>query len=324
MYADIHSHLGASCSAHFMWEMAHRQGIKLDHKDYWKFLQDFNTPPNIDHEKYLQKFPLTQKIQSSPDAVGQSMFEAFSNNYRNSKVTYLEIRLNPLLRNKEGLYDVDFMILKACTALKKVKLAYPIDGGIILETDRKFSSKKSEIIAKKAVEFKEMGIVGFDMSGSYYKDPTFDFAPHAKAFDIAKKGGLGITVHAGELPGTQQEIWDAIKYCQADRIGHGIQIEDKGLIQILREDNICLELCPTGNITTGVIPDWPTYLKKVIMLHEAGVPLTLNSDGAEFLQSYVKDEFEKLIELSHEIEIYDMFETIRENGFKYGFKQTDK
>lgn len=318
-YTDLHVHLGATSSPHYLWELAHRQGINLENKNYWDFVDNMLVPSHIDHEKYLRRFDLTQLIGSSPDAVAQTVFNAFSEAYRKSNITLMEIRFNPMLRNISGKYDLDNLILKACSAVKKAMLVYPIVGGIIIETDRKFSAEQSMILAHKAVEFKNMGVVGFDISGSYYKDPTFNFDPHIKAFEYVKKNGLGVTVHAGELPDTEYEIKDVLDKIQPDRIGHGIHcVEDDTIMDAIKERGISLEVCPSSNVTTSAVESKGHMFKIINRLLEYDVKFTINSDGPEFLRSYTKDEFDKHIRLHELISNSDIYK-IRMNGFTESF-----
>jgi len=297
---DLHLHLGASVSPHFLWEIAHEQGISLPQKNYWQFLNYFKIKKTTS-DKYLRSFDknispfvLTQKIQSSPYAVEKSIHHIVSFAYRNLLLKKIEIRFNPFLRNKDGFFDVDKIVLAATIGLHKAMIEYPIKAGIILETDRQFNQKYHQIIVEKAIKYKNMGIVGIDVSGPNPKD-GFNLDSLVEPFSFAKKNGLKITFHTGEFTGTS-EMWEVIKKISPHRIGHGIAAyKDKKLMEEIKRKNIVLEICPTSNIKTQVVKNW-YEMKLIIQTFIANdVPFTINSDGPEFFFTNVKKEYQILI-----------------------------
>ena len=300
--ADLHVHLGAAVSAHFLWELAHEQGIRLPEKNYWKFIELIRVKKTTS-DKYLRKlngsqknlspFELSQTIQSSPFAVEKCVHYAISRAYRKSNITLLELRLNPLLRNKDGEYDVDKIILAAVVGLQKAMIEYPVKAGLILETDRQFDEKKHWIIVKKAVKYKNFGVVGVDVSGPNPKK-GFKIDNLIKPLSFAKKHGLKITFHTGEFTGPE-EIWEVLEKIKPHRIGHGIKAwKDKKLLKKLAEEKISLEICPTSNIRTQVVKGWDEIKKALKKFLEFGVLFSINSDGPEFLQTGVKKELQEL------------------------------
>ena len=93
-----------------------------------------------------QDFETSQKIQSSPEAIEKSVYEAISLSYRKANVNILEIRFNPMRRNREGLYDLDKVIFSAIVGLKKACMIYPVQAGLIIEMDRRFNQKQNQIL----------------------------------------------------------------------------------------------------------------------------------------------------------------------------------
>ncbi|MDX2174028.1 MAG: adenosine deaminase [Bacteroidota bacterium] len=290
--SDLHCHLGATTSAHLLWDLAHEQGLKLPTKDYWEFVDQIDVKKNEKHKIYLDRFKLTQFIQSSPLAVEKSVYNAISSAFRKSKITTLEIRFNPLLRNRSGDFDIDQIIISAIIGMKRACVVYPVRAGIIIETDRTFDEEKAIIAAKKAVKYKSDGIVGFDMSG--FSSPEFNLKTFKKAFEIAKEGGLKTTMHTGEVTGTE-EMWEIVNYFKPNRIGHGIAcVKDRELMKHISNANIVLELCPTSNLRLGIIKDIEELRKIINTLKENNVKFCINSDGPEFLKISVSDELSLL------------------------------
>ena len=104
---DLHLHLGSASTPHFLWELAHEQGIKLAEKDYWAFIKSITLKEQTSYDNYLAFFHVTELIQSSTYAVERSSHKAVSRAYRKGNIQTLEVRFNPMLRNKGGANDLD-------------------------------------------------------------------------------------------------------------------------------------------------------------------------------------------------------------------------
>ncbi len=290
---DLHVHLGSSSAPHFLWEIAHKQGIKLPTKDYWEFINSITINDKKTYKQYLDYFHLSELIQSSLFAVERAVHHAVSLLYRKSNITLLEIRFNPMLRNNENEQDLDKIILAAIIGMKKACLDYPVKAGIILMMDRRFNSEMNKIIAEKAVFFKNDGVVGLDLGGPLREDFKIDEV--APAFRLARKEGLKLTFHTGEVTGTE-EMWEVMDKISPERIGHGVKaIEDPKLLKHLSKEKTVLEICPTSNIKTSVFRNWDNFKTVFKKLNESNVLYTINSDGPVFLKTTVMDEFKKLL-----------------------------
>lgn len=291
---DLHQHLGSSSTAHFLWELAHEQGIRLPEKNYWKFLDLVTVNNRTTYNKYLKFFDLTELIQSSPYAVERSAHQAVSSSYRKSNINLVEIRFNPMLRNKKGEHDLDKIIFAALVGMKKAMIEYPVKAGIILMMDRRFSQKKNEIIVEKAIKFRNEGVVGLDLGGPLNKNFSLDDIKESTA--RAKTAGLGITIHTGEAT-PAEEVWEVINTLNPDRIGHGIKaVSNPTLLREIVRRNIVLEICPTSNIRTNVVKTWKEMKNIFLTLKQYGVLFTINSDGPQLLQTNVKKELQLLYE----------------------------
>lgn len=292
---ELHMHLGASSTPHFLWEIAHEQGIRLAEKDYWKFIDSVTIKKSISQTNYHGLFDIIQQLQSSPIAIERTFHHAISSMYRNFGVTQIEIRFNPMRRNRNGEHDLDRIILAATTGMKKAMLEYPVKAGIIIELDRRFTKKQNDILADKAITFHKEGIVGIDLTGPTNND--FMITQVVDSVKKAKKAGLGITIHTGETSDVN-EMWEVVNLLKPDRIGHGVRcVTDKKLMDTLRSDNTVLEICPTSNVRLCIIPTWKEVKETFKILKKNKVPFTINSDSPELLQTSVKDEFKKLMSL---------------------------
>lgn len=291
---ELHAHVGSAVSPSIMWEIAHDQGIKLPTKDYWEFERLITVQDKTTYDKYLALFHWTELIQSSPEAIERSVYAIAAGAYRKTNITTLEIRLNPMKRNRGGERDLDHIILAGIRGMEKAMLAYPIQVGLIFCLDRTFSPELNTIIAKKAIKYQKRGVIGIDLAGPIHK--SFDLHSLVDVVNQCKKEGLGITIHTGEATGAD-EVKEVIELLSPDRIGHGVRsTEDEKVLEDLAKRNIVLEVCPSSNIHTGVVKNLSDFKNIFGLLKKHNVPFTVNTDGPEMLQTDLKKEYDLLIE----------------------------
>ena len=179
--AELHTHLGGSVASDIMWSLAHEQGIALPVKDYWAFdkLVTVSDPRGVENLDALDAiYHWTELIQSSPLAVERSVHAAISGAYRSQRITTLELRFNPMKRNRGGERDLDHIILAAIRGLDRASLEYPqVRAGLILMMDRTFDRRQNEIIVEKAIHWADRGVVGIDIAGPRPGGLRYDYAP---------------------------------------------------------------------------------------------------------------------------------------------------
>jgi adenosine deaminase len=294
---ELHVHLGAAVTPAIMWGIAHAQGIRLPTKDYWAF-RDLITVGrrHKGFNAYLDLFHWTELIQSSPIAVERSVYEVIGGAYRKNNVTQLELRFNPMKRNRGGEQDLDHIIAAAVRGMDRAVLEYPqVRAGLIFCLDRSFSPAMNEILAAKAIAWRSRGVVGIDIAGP--EVDGFRFSAYADLFRECRRAGLGLTVHAGETGGPE-EVRDALLALEPDRIGHGVRsAEDPGVLAMLRERGTVLEVCPSSNLNTGVLRSHAELRRVVRALVDGDVRFTVSTDGPEMLRSYLRDELAMLMRL---------------------------
>jgi len=297
--SELHVHLGAAVTPAIMWGIAHAQGIRLPTKDYWAF-RDLITVGRRRRgfDAYLDLFHWTELIQSSPIAVERSVYEVIGGAYRKNNVTQLELRFNPMKRNRGGEQDLDHIIAAAVRGMDRAVLEYPqVRAGLIFCLDRGFSRSLNEILAAKAIAWRSRGVVGIDIAGPVVEG--FRFADYTEIFDTCRRAGLGLTVHAGETGGAD-EVRDALEALEPDRIGHGVHsADDTTVLAILRERGTVLEVCPSSNLNTGVLRNLADVRRVVRAMADGGVRFTISTDGPEMLRTYLRDELNLL--MRHEI-----------------------
>ena len=166
-------------------------------------------------------------------------------------------------------------------------------------------------LLSQVIELRAPSIVGITLGGSEHRHPPAQFAP---VYDLAREHGLRRSVHAGEAAGPDS-IWDALRILGAERIGHGVRaIEDEALVRYIAEQDIGLEVCPTSNICTGIYPSLAEHPVKA--LHDAGVPVTINTDDPTFFGTTLAEEYAHVNALGVPVE--GILQMIK-NGFRYAF-----
>jgi adenosine deaminase len=299
--AELHTHLGGSVASDILWTLAHEQGIALPVKDYWEFdrLVTVADPRRVDSLDALDRiYHWTELIQSSPIAVERSVHGAIGGAYRSQQITTLELRFNPMKRNRGGERDLDHIILAAVRGLDLASLEYPqVRAGLILMMDRTFTRRQNEIIVEKAIRWSARGIVGVDIAGPRPDGGRYPYRLLAPLLERARAAGLGVTIHVGEEGGSHgiEEIAEVVSALRPDRIGHGIlAARDPALMAELAAAEIVLEVCPTSNLLTRALPGEEALRETLRAFAEHGVRFTIATDGPEMMRTHLRDEFELL------------------------------
>ena len=140
-------------------------------------------------------------------------------------------------------------------------------------------------LAELAIEYQHQGVVAFDLAGGEAGNPP---KGHLHAFYRARNNLLNLTIHAGEDWGPDS-IRQALFYCGAHRIGHGISLrKDPELMQYFADHRIPLEICPTSNVDTKVVPSLEAHPIETYV--RSNIPVTVNTDNRLFSRTSVTEE----------------------------------
>ncbi len=208
--------------------------------------------------EYLQGFEHTIAVMQTKEALQRIAYEMMED-MKNDGVYYVETRFAPIFHTQKGLYYED-ILTAIIEGLEKGKNDFGVGYGIILCGMRNMN--RSLEIAELAVNFRNQGVVGFDLAG---EEGGFPPKKHVEAFQYIKRENFNITIHAGEAFG-KESIWQAIQYCGAHRIGHATRlIEDMvfdkdmnvvglgDLAQYILNTRLPLEICLLSNVHTGAV-----------------------------------------------------------------------
>jgi adenosine deaminase len=295
---ELHAHVGGAVDAAIMWSIAHQQGIRLPSKDYWDFVDliGVTRPDKVTNlAEYDQIFRWTELIQSSPLAIERSVYEIIGAAYRKGNITTLELRFNPMKRNREGEQDLDHIISAAIRGQDRALLEYPqVRAGLILMMDRTFTHDLNAIIVEKALRYRNRGVVGVDIAGPPNAD--FSYQAHRDLVDRSRDAGLGITIHTGE-EGRIEDMWEVVRELRPQRVGHGIlSAYDERLMERVAREGIVLEVCPTSNLRTRAVRDLDELRHILHTLREHGVRVTINTDAPQMLSTTVVREYRLLLD----------------------------
>ncbi|MDQ3688548.1 MAG: adenosine deaminase [Chloroflexota bacterium] len=206
-------------------------------------------------ELYLDGFRHTVAVLQTRDAIERVAAECASDLAADG-IVYAEVRMAPELLTDGGL-TLDEAVTAMLDGFRTGSKGRPITVGLILSAMRQ--AARSVEIAELAVRHRDAGVVGFDIAG-----PEAGYPPtrHLDAFNLIARENFHFTIHAGEGFGLPS-IWEALQWCGAERLGHGVRIVDDitvradgrvalgRLATYVRDTRVPLEMCPTSNVHTG-------------------------------------------------------------------------
>ena len=283
--AELHCHLDGSLRISTMLDLAQKQKINLpvsNEEDLTKLLVINGRVNNLD--EYLERFSLTLSVLQTPESLTRTTYELAEDCW-NDGVRYVEIRYSPILHTDKGM-SLEESVNAVTTGLKQSEQDFGIKTGIIICGIRNISPKISLTLAKLAVEYKNRGVVGFDLAGA---EENFPAKKHREAFYVIQNNNINSTIHAGEEFGASS-IHQAIHYCSANRIGHGTKLhEDVDLMNYINDHRITLEICLTSNIHVRSVDSIEVHPFKKYFDND--IRVTLNTDNRLISNTTLTDEY---------------------------------
>ena len=285
--AELHAHLGTSISAEILWQIAHESGFKLPQREFAEFRERImlSSEHRVELNTYFKDIyhPLLDKLSSGSHAVEQATYHTMTGAYHKQNITLMELRNNPLKHNKDGEFELDHVIMAMLRGMERALLeCRKLSAGLVFIMAREFSVEKNAIIVEKAIKYRRRGVVGIDVAGPAVKE--FKFKDYAALFDKARKAGLGITVHTGEVK-EASDMWEALEFARPQRIGHGIRAAyDEPFMKELANRKVVLEVCPMSNIATKAVENLDEMKFILRTFIENKVPFCINTDWPEMIE----------------------------------------
>lgn len=290
----LHDHLDGGVRPQSVVALAGAAGIPLPTADPAALGNWFTITPGMSFEEAWRRFDVVIASLQTATALHRVAREAVED-LAADEVVYAELRFAPLNHVAGGL-SPDEVMAAVTTGLAEGERLTGCTARTIVCGIRENSPEESAEAARLAVAWADRGVVGFDLAGN-----EFDFGAdlHQAAFDIARSGGLGITVHAGEMAGLES-IAAALDAAHPGRIGHGLHLIDDCMVvdgSIVAQGPVAaavgasgavLEVCVTSNSCLGTpVGDHP-----VRMLYDAGFPVTVNPDDRAITTTTVGREYD--------------------------------
>lgn len=300
----LHEHLDGGLRPETVLELAREnnyQGLPTSDANelrHW-FIVD---APGSDLVRYLEGFAHTIAVMQTRDQLERVAAECAIDLARDG-VVYAEIRFAPELHLSGGL-TLHEVVSAVLVGFERGMHDAHVEGHTIIVRAILSAMRQanlSETIAELAVAFRDRGVCGFDIAG-----PEDGFPPthHLRAFHLVQREDFHMTIHAGEAFGLPS-IWEAVQFCNAERLGHGVRIADDiiekdgefhlgRLANFIRDRRIPLEVCPTSNVHTGAAQSIATH--PIELFRELRFRVTINTDNRLMSGISMTSEFETCAE----------------------------
>jgi adenosine deaminase len=283
---ELHCHLDSSVRIATVAEIGSELGLPLPDP-----IEAALVAPEVCLElaDYLRRIDLALEVMQRREHLIRIARE-FVEDLSADGVIYGEVRFAPQLHTRGGL-RLQEVVDAVNEGLENGTRATGVRVGLILCCLRHENTESSLSIARLAIA-NPQSVCGLDLAGDEARYPG---APHRAAFDLARDAGLRRTVHAGEAHGARS-IQEAIEILGAERIGHGVRIEESPeLVERVGERAITLEMCPLSNYQTRAVSTLSRH--PIDRLLQKNIRVTVSTDARTVSQTTVTSEFERLEKL---------------------------
>ncbi|NHD15786.1 MULTISPECIES: adenosine deaminase [unclassified Actinopolyspora] len=301
----LHDHLDGGLRPRTVVELAERTGYRqlpaTDPTELAKWFAGATEANSL--EEYLERFAHTVGVLQTPEALTRVAAEC-AEDLAADGVVYAEVRYAPELSTQGGM-ELDEVVEAILEGFRQgtdraAAAGNRIRVGLLLCAMRQ-ESRSSEI-ARLAVRYRDSGVVGFDIAGPEAGHPP---TQSLEAFEYLRRENFHFTIHAGEGFGLPS-IWEAIQYCGAARLGHGVRILDDitfdangqarlgRLASFVRDRRIPLEMCPRSNVHTSTVNSLAEH--PIALLRQLHFRVTVNTDNRLISQTSTSREFTELVD----------------------------
>lgn len=279
---ELHVHLEGTIRAETVLRLARRHGVELDAEtpEQLAELLRFRTFGN-----FIEAFLVVTGVLLHQDDFREILVE-YAEAAAGHGALYLEGIFSPAQAVRRGV-SWDAVFSGYCDGIEEARELHGIEVRLTPDVTRSFPLEIAEQTARHAIKYRDRGVVGLGLGGY---EAEFPPEPFASVFELARDGGLGSVPHAGEVAGPES-VRGAIDALRADRIRHGLtSVEDAPLLHELAERGIVLDICPTSNVLTGVVPSLEAHpLPKLLA---AGIACSISTDDPAFFNTDLTREHE--------------------------------
>jgi adenosine deaminase len=282
--AELHLHLDGCLRPLTALELAAERHLAAPGE--WTGMFDALVAPDgpSSQEELLRAFDLPIALMQDEDALARITDDLIADKAAD-RVRYLEIKWAPAVHCAGGL-SLDDVIVAVATAAAAAAQRHGVTATLTVVAMRAHDPAFNVEVAEAAVRHHALGVTGFDLAGYELRDP--DVLRHADAFTVARAGGLGCTVHAGEVADDADLVRNALAL-DPDRIAHGATaIHDDELCATLIERGLTLDICPSSNLQAGTVQRFADH--PLPQLVRRGVPVTINTDDTTISNVTLSEE----------------------------------
>lgn len=242
---ELHVHLEGTIRPRTLLAIARRNGLALPAETVEGLTELYRFR---DFEHFIDVWILTTNVLRGADDFRQVVADYAAEAAAHGAV-YLEGIFSPIERVERGV-GWDEIFTGYCDGAQQAWEDHGVTVRLTPDIDRGAPLDAAMELARRAVAYRDRGVVGLGLGGLEAQYPP---EPHAPAFDVARAGGLGSVPHAGEVAGPAS-VRGALDALGADRLRHGIRaIEDPALVAELAGRGTVLDVCPTSNLRTGAV-----------------------------------------------------------------------
>ncbi|HVF40276.1 MAG TPA: adenosine deaminase [Gemmatimonadaceae bacterium] len=308
--AELHCHLDGSVRPATLIELGREYGVKMPRGSADELRDYMRVNDARSLEDYLERFEVTVSVMQTAEAIERIAYELGEDAARDG-VRYIEVRNAPILNNR-GSLSIEQALEAQIRGLERAERDHGIIGRSIVCSLRQLPPETSLELARIAVEYRNRGVVAFDLAGG---EEGFPASQHAAAFAHARRNNLAVTVHAGEGAGARS-VRDAVHSCGAHRLGHATRlIEDPELTQYVNDRRIGLEICLTSNVQTHAAASYEAHPLRSYF--DRGMNVALNTDNRLMSDTTLTDEY--VYAAKHLDFTFDELCTVALNGFESAF-----
>lgn len=270
---ELHCHLDGSIRPQTVIDIAMKENIELPSYDHNIIKRALIAPTECNSlDDYLRCFDIPIAVMQSKESLERTAFELVEDAALEN-VKYIEVRFAPVLHTRKGL-KLKEIIECVLTGMKRAEKLFDIKSNLILSCLRVIPVKAAFETIEAGKEFLGKGVVAIDLCASEDEGFSMKFE---ESIALAREYGYNVTIHAGET-GIGKNVLEAVTLLKATRIGHGVFIHNcKEAYDIVKKQNIFLEMCPTSNIQTKAaksIIEHPIY-----KFYKDDIKVTINTDN---------------------------------------------
>lgn len=283
--AELHLHLEGSVQPELALALARRRGVALPGvEDGLDGVRRAYARPYKTFREFVRLYVAISSCLQEPEDFCE-VTVALARALAEQHVRYAEVTFTPMTHVTRGV-PAEIITHGLAEGRERARALYGVQLAWVFDIVRCFADQAAPTL-ELALQERERGVIGLGFAGP--EEPRWPYAPFAEVFAEARAEGLHALPHAGE-GGGPESIRGALTVLGAERIGHGVRcLEDPELVALLRARRVPLEVCPSSNVATGVVPDLASH--PLPRLLAAGLEVSLASDDPPMFSTTLTDEY---------------------------------